>query len=147
MTNLSLLVCVASTLFMTGLIWFVQLVHYPLLGQVGVEAFARYHAFHTMATARIVIAPMLLQWVSSVTLAFSPTKGVGSILSWIGVGLATLCWLSTMTIQMPLHQRLRRTYDIRAIELLVSTNIIRTAAWTAHSIILLVILANSLEAT
>jgi hypothetical protein len=36
-----LLTCVASTLFMTGLSWFVQVVHYPLFAAVGPDAFAR----------------------------------------------------------------------------------------------------------
>lgn len=36
------LVHLFSTLFMTGVIWFAQAVHYPLLGRVGGEAFVEY---------------------------------------------------------------------------------------------------------
>jgi hypothetical protein len=32
-----------ATLYMTGLIWFVQLVHYPLFAQVGRHAHLSYH--------------------------------------------------------------------------------------------------------
>jgi hypothetical protein len=35
MVKLVLLANLAATFFMVGLIWFVQIVHYPLFGQVG----------------------------------------------------------------------------------------------------------------
>ena len=40
-TKLTLTACLASTLFMTGVIVFVQVVHYPLFGLVEPRAFAR----------------------------------------------------------------------------------------------------------
>ena len=57
MTKLVFLTCLASTLFMTGLIWFVQVVHYPLFDRVDPDSFRRYHADHTIATGFVVILP------------------------------------------------------------------------------------------
>ena len=39
-----LLANAAATLFMTGVGWFVQVVHYPLLGCVGADEFRAYSA-------------------------------------------------------------------------------------------------------
>ena len=38
-----MLVHAATACFMTGLIWFVQVVHYPLLGVVEAREFGAYH--------------------------------------------------------------------------------------------------------
>ena len=51
----ALLACLASTLFMTGLIWFVQVVHYPLFSEVEPGDFLRYHAAHPRRTTRVVL--------------------------------------------------------------------------------------------
>ena len=41
---------VGSTLFMTGLIWFVQIVHYPLMGMVPKSEFQKYALAHQRRT-------------------------------------------------------------------------------------------------
>ena len=41
-----LLANVAATLFMVGLIWMVQVVHYPLLDDVGEQNYVRYQQRH-----------------------------------------------------------------------------------------------------
>ena len=43
-----LLVHVVATLVMTGLIWFVQIVHYPLMAKVGRADFAEYERLHIL---------------------------------------------------------------------------------------------------
>jgi hypothetical protein len=42
----------ASTLMLTGLIWVVQIVHYPLLKYVGSESFKNYERLHCSTTSR-----------------------------------------------------------------------------------------------
>ena len=54
-----LLIQAAATLAMVGLIWFVQIVHYPLMAQVGRDSFAHYEASHTARTTWVV-APLML---------------------------------------------------------------------------------------
>ena len=44
---------------MTGLIWFVQVVHYPLFAKVGSEAFSLYESLHTQKTG-LVVGPVML---------------------------------------------------------------------------------------
>ena len=57
----ALLAHVAATAAMTGLIWFVQLVHYPLFARVGVADFTAYEREHVRRTGLLVAPLMLLE--------------------------------------------------------------------------------------
>ena len=59
MTRLVLLANVASTLLLVGLIWFVQIVHYPQFVRVGSERFAEYETIHVRLTTWVVVPPCL----------------------------------------------------------------------------------------
>lgn len=56
-----LLAHVAATLFMVGVIWFVQVVHYPLFPRVGPEKFSLYLEAHSRLTTYVVGSPMLVE--------------------------------------------------------------------------------------
>ena len=51
----------AVTLFVVGVIWFVQVVHYPLMASVGRAESAAYVQAHTRRTAWVVGPPMLVE--------------------------------------------------------------------------------------
>lgn len=55
----------ASTLMMTGVIWFVQVVHYPLFAEVGRAEFAQYEASHSGLTTLIVAPLMLVELITA----------------------------------------------------------------------------------
>ncbi len=67
-----LLANVAATFLMVGLIWFVQVVHYPQFALVGEEYFVRYEAAHVRATTYVVLLPMLVELVTAIMLAWEP---------------------------------------------------------------------------
>src|SRR3954451_24836240 len=140
----ALLACLASTLFMTGLIWFVQVVHYPLFAEVDPARFRRYHAAHTRATTRVVLIPMILELISSVVLVLRPGEALDAAMAPAGLIAAGGTWLSTFALQVPRHGRLAAGYDHEVQRELVATNLLRVACWTAHSAILLVTLARRL---
>jgi hypothetical protein len=52
--RLLLLSHVAATWYTTGVIWFVQVVHYPLLAAVGSQAFSTFEQRHTSLTTWVV---------------------------------------------------------------------------------------------
>jgi hypothetical protein len=143
MSHALLLVCFASTWFMTGVIWFVQVVHYPLFGDVGAGAFAPYHRRHVRRTTWVVLVPMALELATSAGLVIFPPEGAGRLLPFLGLIAALVCWLSTVLIQVPLHDRLAGGLDPLLVARLVRSNTIRTLAWTGHAGILLAILANA----
>ena len=63
-----LLIHAFSTLAMVGLIWFVQVVHYPLFAHVSEQRFEGYHHQHVRLTGRVVGPPMLVETASGVAL-------------------------------------------------------------------------------
>ncbi|NIM63849.1 MAG: hypothetical protein GTO30_20035 [Acidobacteria bacterium] len=127
----------AATLYLAGLIWFVQLVHYPLLGRVGERAFARYHREHLRRTSWAVALPMLLEAVTSVATALRPPPQVPGWQAWCGPALVALIWISTATLQVPQHRKLERGFDAAVHSRLVATNWIRTVAWSSRALLLL----------
>jgi hypothetical protein len=122
----------ASTWFMAGLIWTMQLVHYPALEDAPPEAFAR----NTRRTSVLVAPVMLVELVTAVLLAAVPSTGRGAQ-AWIGAVLLLLIWASTALVQFPLHRRLARGRDEAAFARLRRTNWLRVALWSARGIIAL----------
>ena len=121
---------VVSTLFMVGLIWMVQIVHYPLFDDVGQENYLSYQQRHQTNITYIVGPVMLIELATAIALAWHPVEGVGKPLVYIGIALVALIWLSTAFIQVPCHEKLVRGFDPAAYRWLVDSNWIRTVAWT-----------------
>jgi hypothetical protein len=134
--ELLLLLQLASTLFMTGLIWFVQLVHYPLMKLADTVQFPAFSAGHQNRTTWVVAGPMLLELATSLGLVLSSTMLRQSLVYQASVFLLIAIWVSTALRQMPLHRQLLLGHNALCIERLVRSNWIRTFAWTLRSVIL-----------
>lgn len=133
-----LLVHAGATIAMTGLIWFVQIVHYPLLARVGHGSFAEYEQAHTRRTTFIVGPIMLLEAAAAAALAVTLRPP-----ALLGAGLLVFIWLSTALVQVPLHARLERGFDASAWRMLVQSNWIRTCLWTVRAVLALHMVAES----
>lgn len=126
------------TLPLVGLIWFVQVVHYPLLREGGSDSFVRAHRTHTVRTAWIVGPLMVGELVVSMLLVvYGDERILG--LARIGLALVGVVWLSTFLVQVPLHERLSRGWDARAHSALVRSNWLRTGTWTVRGAIALLL--------
>lgn len=132
---LLLLLNLASTLYMTGVIYFVQIVHYPLLNQVGKEHFQHYEASHVQRTGLVVMLPMVLELATSFALVFTTVLPRYQTLSAFALVLAL--WLSTALLQVPCHRTLSHGFDEQAYRRLVASNWLRTILWTLRSLLLL----------
>jgi uncharacterized membrane protein len=130
--KLILLSNVAATLYMTGLIWFVQIVHYPLFDRVGQEAFTAYALAHSRLTTFVVGPPMLIEALITVLLLWFRPPGIRFSEALIGVVLLALIWFSTMFLQVPQHNVLASGFEAKAHQFLVASNWLRTAAWSAR---------------
>ncbi len=126
-----------ATLFMTGVIWFVQIVHYPLFRLVGNSEFARYETAHTFWTTWVVAPPMLTEMATAVLLLLFKPKGVSDSILWVNLALLAAIWLSTAFLQVPCHQQLSQGFDAATHHRLVVTNWLRTVCWTMRSGLLL----------
>lgn len=132
-----LLTQAVASLYLTGLIWFVQLVHYPLLAEVGVDRFPRYEAEHRRRTAHAVLAPMLAELLCAAALAVLPGGSLPPWQTWLGAALAAALWALTFLAFVPLHERLTAGFDAAAHRRLVRLNWLRTALWSGRGLLAL----------
>jgi hypothetical protein len=141
---LLLLAHAAATLFMVGVIWFVQLVHYPLFARVGRPGFAAYSGIHTRLTGLVVGPPMLLEAATAVALIVWTPPGISVPLVWAGLILVAGIWLSTAFLQSPRHTTLGRGFDPSAHRFLVTSNWLRTVLWSLRGLVVLCILSEAM---
>ena len=140
------LIQLATTLAMTGLIWFVQIVHYPLFARVGDDAFVSYARRHATLTGYVVGGPMLLELITA-SAALVPSlrpNFMSAVQSICSVVLLAMIWATTGLLQVPLHERLGLARDGALIEQLVRGNWIRTVGWSLRSLLLLLWLHRAL---
>jgi hypothetical protein len=116
---------------MVGLIWFVQIVHYPLMNRVGSGIFKDYEALHLSRTTWVVVPLMLTELGTNLLLFWFPA-GLSRALLGFGLVLLSLIWLSTFFLQVPQHRRLSRGFDASTHRRLVRSNWFRTWLWTAR---------------
>lgn len=131
-----LLAHAAVTLLMVGLIWFVQIVHYPLFALVGEAGFAHYERHHARRTTWVVAPPMIAELTMAGALAWS----MPGPLAWCGLALLAVIWASTALWQVPAHRQLQHGFDAHVHRRLVATNWVRTAAWSARGVVALALL-------
>lgn len=124
-----LLINLASTLMMTGLIWFVQIVHYPLFARADRANFSEFAKQHSRLTSLVVGPLMLAEAASAVALLFSARSAMAAAL----LALVVVIWVSTAGIQVPCHTRLEGGFDAAVHRRLVRSNWIRTVAWSLRS--------------
>lgn len=136
-TQSTLLLHAGATLAMVGLIWFVQIVHYPLMGRVPSEAFPQYEEEHQRLTSLVVIPLMLTELATAVILVWSRPSEISPATVWISLALLLTIWLVTFTIQVPQHASLTASFDPLVHRRLVQGNWIRTLAWSARGVLAL----------
>ena len=144
-TKIALLACLASTLYMTGVIAVVHVVHYPLFARVDPAAFPRYHSEHTRLIGLVVILPMTVELVTSGLLIVCRPDGTSPGLALAGLAAALATWIVTAVWSVPSHDRLALGFDATAHRTLVWTNGLRALGWLAHSVIVLVMTGRALR--
>ena len=141
----TLVTALVATLFSVGIIWFMQILEYPLFAYVGVEAFPGFHAQHNRRLPGVVFVPMLVAFAATLALLFVRPSAVLGWLVWLGVLLVGVVLVSSFTLLIPRHMRLTNEgYSLKIIRELVRLNWIRTIAWTLHALVLLVMLVLTL---
>ena len=128
----ALSVHLVSTLFMAGLIVFVQVVHYPLMAKVGATSWVAYETEHTVRTGWVVIPPMFAELFSAFWIFTDASTERTQGVALLGLVLLAVIWLSTAILQAPAHKELSRGYDDKVHRRLVRSNWIRTFAWLAR---------------
>lgn len=133
-TALLLIQAVASGA-MCGIIWFVQVVHYPLFARVGGDE-RGFASENQRCTGTVVIPIMFLEGATAAALAWAPPPGIPPLIAGAGLAAVVILWLSTAFVQMPLHARLAHGgHAPDLVARLVRSNWLRTLLWTLRAIL------------
>ncbi len=127
-----LLVHAAATWFMVGLIWVIQVVHYPLFRLVGESSFLDYERGHTRRMGAVLALPAVTEMTTAAALVFVRPESVGLALVFGAGALLAGIWIMTGLVQGPTHGRLSVGYDRALIDRLVTSNWWRTIGWTVR---------------
>jgi len=134
-----LLTHIFCTLWMTSIIWLIQIVQYPLFKFVDSNSFQRFHSGHTRKITWVV-GPIILAECLSISILLFKIRfhdevvpiglDFSILLVWLSLSLG--CLISTAILSVPCHDRLSQGWDLAAHEKLLKTNWIRTLLWTIH---------------
>jgi hypothetical protein len=130
-----LLVHLLATTALAGLIWTIQLVHYPLFNRVGSDGFVAYHQSHSLRISFIVGPLMGIELLSAVAILWKRPTGVSTLLSVAALIVLGVVHLGTIFGSVPAHNTLGRGFHEPAYRSLVLTNWIRTVGWTVRALI------------
>ena len=124
---------VVASVGMFGVIWMVQVVHYPLMRFVSGAQFARFETAHRVRISWVVGPLMAVEGVCVLAFLFAPPAGLVWWLPWAGAAAEAVAIGTTVFVSAPLHERLNAHFDQASLDRLVATNWVRTFAWTARA--------------
>ncbi|MDW3177933.1 MAG: hypothetical protein R8J94_11135 [Acidimicrobiia bacterium] len=135
----------AATWFLVGLIWTIQLIHYPSFSAIDPDRYSSFQQTHMVGMGRLIAAPWLVEGLTVLGLfVFAPTGWMrllataGGLLELVVIGV-------TIRSSIPAHEALSTGFSDDAHKRLLRSNWMRTAAWTSRGLIALVVLVWTLQ--
>jgi hypothetical protein len=125
---------VISAFLLTGVIWTIQIVHYPSFHYIDKISFTNFHHFHERRISIIVMPLMLIELTTSTALYIN---NMSSIVFALNLLIVVMIWCSTFFVQVPIHSILSQKKDKKLIEKLVNTNWIRTFLWSMRMLLII----------
>ena len=122
-----------STSVMVGVIWVIQLLHYPSFHFISEKKYIEFQHFHMQRISFIVIPVMLIESASALLLAYFFRSSLTIILLALLLGI----WGITFIFFTNMHQKLTNGYDPSIVDRLIQINWSRTILWSFRLIILL----------
>ena len=141
MIDAVLIANLVASCVMTGVIWFVQHVHYPLLAQVQMGQAVAVAEEHQRRTGHVVALPMAVEGLTTLALLAQQPVGVTWYLPWIGAILLAVALGCTVLLSVPLHSQMAKNPDALVGAKLVATNWPRTIAWSLRAVVCVVMVA------
>jgi len=135
MVDLILLANFVATCVMTGVIWFVQWVHYPLLASVPVDRAIDIATDHQRRTGQVLAIPMAVEGFTTLGLLIIRPESVPIFWPWFGAVLLAVALGSTVFVSVPLHAKMATNPTADVGRRLVVTNWPRTIAWSLRAVV------------
>lgn len=145
LTQIVFLTQLVTTLFMVGVIWFVQIVDYPLLALIGLAEAPWYGQRHRILATRVMAVPMLIEWVTSFMLLIDRPAGIEDWMVWTGLGLLmVIAYFTVVTVRTCLRQ-LSQDFEPEVHQRLLRVNWIRVWCWSLRGALVVWMVTNSLQ--
>ena len=129
-----LLIHLISTSLMVGIIWVIQVVHYPSFHFIGNSRYISFQKFHMERISYIVIPVMLVESISGFLLIYDELN----LILLISMVLLLSIWMLTAFFFASVHQKLVSGYQLEMVTRLVKINWIRTLLWTLRLLLLII---------
>lgn len=126
-----------STSFMVGVIWIVQLVHYPTFLFIDEQKSNDFQKFHMSRISYIVMPAMTTELFSGIYIYIYSNMAIDSNLFLLALTILLINWIITALVFVKMHNKLLINYKIEIISLLVKWNWLRTLLWSVRLILLL----------
>ena len=136
--NNFVLLLIAHLIFssvMTGVIWVIQIVHYPSFHFIEKELYTAFQKFHMNKISIIVMPIMLAELITGIMLLFD--KSSKSFFLITSLIILILIWAITGVFFSKVHSKLIFGYQELVVNQLVVMNWIRTLLWTLRLFFLL----------
>ena len=118
---------------MVGVIWVIQLVHYPSFHFVDNLRYSNFQSFHMRSISYVVIPLMLTEVLTLILLVYTINRmDIALILSAI---MLFAVWVITAVFFSGAHQKLTLGYDKSVVDGLIKMNWSRTLLWTLRLIL------------
>lgn len=120
------------TFFMTGIIWLIQLIHYPSFSFIDKNMYSKFQTFHMNRISFLVGPIMILELLSGFyLLLFFYSESNFFVINFI---LNILILTMTIIVFGTIHKKLIEGFKFSLFAKLISMNWIRTILWSMKSI-------------
>ena len=126
-----------STSIMVGVIWVMQLVHYPTFKYVKESDYPIFQKYHMSNISYIVFPVMFTELITALLIFLSGEKSLFFVLSLICL---FLIWVITGVLFTKFHSILQKGKDLKMIEKMIKANWMRTLLWTLRLIMILFVI-------
>ena len=123
-----------ATSVMVGVIWIIQLVHYPSFHFIELKQYTTFQRFHMSRISYVVIPAMLTELFTLILIVISMDQIDTLVLA--SAILLIFIWLITAVFFSGVHQKLTLGYDQTVVDKLVKLNWGRTLLWTLRLLLI-----------
>jgi hypothetical protein len=139
--HLFLLFWTVVIFYVLGVIWFAQIVVYPLFGKVGPDEYIAYHRFYSSRIPLPVVIPGFASFLLPIVLVFFRPDSVSLWIALANAACGLVGLFVTVALEIPRHARLEKGGKQEAvIRELIRYNWPRTLSITGSALLTLLML-------
>ena len=131
-----LVIHLIATSVMVGVIWVIQLVHYPSFHFIDIKQYTTFQRFHMSRISYVVIPAMLTELFTLILIVISMDQIDNLVLA--SAILLIFIWLMTAVFFSGVHERLTQGYEQTVVNKLVKLNWGRTLFWTLRLLLIFI---------